>query len=199
MGIGRLAGDCREPWTNRRPTTSEAGTPPRIAALASPSILKPQANRWPRGGHPGGFHTRQQHAVPPLPTPTDPSAHGRDPWSPHRLPRRPCGSWRTLPRTGRCGRLFGPRWLWKHPPWPFATKANLRKAKAYRGSQPPHAAADDCLHGPLVPVLAADPRKRRSSLGHESLERQGCYRPGFPESPMLAIHSATRAGQSLTG
>jgi outer membrane protein assembly factor BamB len=42
----------------------------------------------------------------------------------------------------------------KSPPWPFSTKANLKKAKVFRGSQPPHPAADDFIYGLLaVPTL----------------------------------------------
>jgi hypothetical protein len=38
----------------------------------------------------------------------------------------------------------------KSPPWPFSPKANLKKAKVFQGSQPPHPAADDFIHGLLT-------------------------------------------------
>ncbi len=49
-----------------------------------------------------------------------------------------------LSRGGSPGLLAG---CGKSPPGPFSAKANLKKAKGFRGSQPPHPAADDFIHG----------------------------------------------------
>jgi hypothetical protein len=56
-----------------------------------------------------------------------------------RINGRAWSSW-SRPSLAGCG---------KSPPWPFSTKANLKKATGLRGSQPPHPAADEFLHGPL--------------------------------------------------
>ena len=42
----------------------------------------------------------------------------------------------------------------KSPPWPFSTNANPKKAKVFRGSLPPHPAADHFIHGLLGKELS---------------------------------------------
>lgn len=45
----------------------------------------------------------------------------------------------------------------------------------------------------------APPRQRAAAHDRERTPQRGYCRAGVPVSPMLAIHSATRAGQLFTG
>jgi putative ABC transport system permease protein len=50
------------------------------------------------------------------------------------------------------GAALGPADCGKSPPRPFSTKANLKKAKVFQGSQTPHPAADEFFHRLLGPA-----------------------------------------------
>ena len=65
----------------------------------------------------------------------------------------------------------------KSLPWPFSTNANPEKAEVFRGSLPPHPAADHFIHGLL--------RKPPAQAGGSSGQSPGS-RPGLPRTSSIS-------------